>query len=484
MQRTPTPVVALGLLVAVVAVVGWWGALALGPGAGPDAPEHIRFAEYYEATGHLPSKAQNYEYASPPAFAVGAVYLQRAARSLSLPDGAPLPFLRATLARLGLLALLLAAGAVLAARAVSPRARLVAATVAGSAVVLALLAALAHARAVPWSSGQLISLASACGLVVLTWAIARRLFAGDLLPLAAAAFVAALPIVLREAVVFHPELLFAVLVAGAVLVFVHAADSGFPPGLAVAAGVLVGAAALTRQTAAIVAVALGAAALLLGRRRAVRFVAVAAASLAVVAGPWWIYQASRFGNPIQSNLNRPGYMLPNGEPRPFYVSFPVRDLVLHPYRRRFANELLPKFHADLWSDWYGVDRGFWAAPTSADRVLASTQSVLGLGGDALVLLGLAFAGIPALGRRPAASTLTVLFALSWVGFVVTLVRFPQASGDPIKASYLLFLAPAAAIFAVGAAARLWGRGHAWRAALLALAVLYAVSYAAVLATTY
>lgn len=485
MQRTPTPVVALGLLVAVVAVVGWWGALALGPGAGPDAPEHIRFAAYYDATGHLPSKAQNYEYASPPAFAVGAVYLQRAARFLSLPDGAPLPFLPAVLARLGLLAILAAAGAVLAARRASERARVVAAAAAAGGVVLALVAALAHARAVPWSSGQLISLASACGLVVLTWATARRLFAGDVLPLAAAAFVSALPIVLREAVVFHPELLFAVFVAGAVLAFVRAADSGFPPGLAVAAGVLVGAAALTRQTAAIVAVALGAAALLLGRLRAVGFVAVAAAFLAIVAGPWWIYQASRFGNPIQSNLDRPGYMLPHGEPRTFYVSFPLRDLVLHPYRDRFTNELLPKFHADLWSDWYGADRGFWESPTGADRALASSQSVLGLGGDALVLFGLALVGIPALARRrPSAAALTVLFVLSWVGFVVTLVRFPQASGDPIKASYLLFVVPAAAIFAVAAAARLWRRGRASRVALVAVATLYAISYAAVLATTY
>ncbi|MGN6799761.1 MAG: hypothetical protein ACTHKS_16590 [Gaiellaceae bacterium] len=485
MQRMPTHVVALGVLVAVVAVVGWCGALALGPAAGPDAPEHIRFAQYYDETGHLPPKDQNYEYASPPAFAVAAVYLQRAARFLSIPDGAPLPFVPSLLSRLAFLAVLATAGAVLAARRVSPRARVAAAGAAAVALVLALVAALAHARAVPWSSGQLISLASACGLVVLTWAIARQLFAGTALPLVAAAFVAALPIVLREAVVFHPELLFAVLVAGAVFVLVRAAESGFPPGTAVAVGALVGAAALTRQTAAIVAVAIGAAAQQAGRRPAIPFLAVAAVSLAVLAGPWWIYQASRFGNPIQSNLDRPGYMLPHGEPRTFYVSFPLSDLVLHPYRDRFTNELLPKFHADLWSDWYGVDRGFWKAPSPADRALASTQSVLGFGGDALVLLGLAFVGIPALERRrPAGSTLTVLFALSWIGFVVTLIRFPQASGDPIKASYLMFVVPAAAIFAVAAAERVWLRGRAWRAALLAVAAVYVVSYAAVLATTY
>jgi hypothetical protein len=483
-QRLPTHVVALGLIVSVVAVAGWWGALALGPAAGPDAAEHIRFAEYFDATGHLPPKSENYEYASPPAFAVSAVYLQRAARFLSLPDGAPLPFLPVALTRLGLLAVLGAAGWLLTSRGASARARLAAAAVAALAGALALVAALAHARAVPWSSGQLLSIASACALVVVTWALARRFLGGGVLPLLAAALVAALPIVLREAVVFHPELLFALLVGCAVVAVVRAIDTGFPDGWALAAGALVGAAALTRQTAAIVAVALGAAALLVGRRRAVRFLVVAGLTLIVVAGPWWGYQASRFGNPIQSNLDRPGYMLGNGEPRTFYVSFPLRDLVLHPYRDRFANELLPKFHADLWSDWYGVDRNYWESPTRTDRLLASTQSVLGLGGDALVLLGLLLVGMPALARSRPSSVLVLLFVLAWIGFVVTLIRFPQSGGDPIKASYLLFAAPAAAVFAVAAGAWLWRRAAGWRLGLVACGCLYAISYAAVLATTY
>ena len=83
-QRLPTPVAALGLVIAAVAVVGWWGAIAVGPAAGPDAAEHIRYAEYLDATGHLPPKSANYEYSSPPAYQFAAVYLQRAARTLSI----------------------------------------------------------------------------------------------------------------------------------------------------------------------------------------------------------------------------------------------------------------------------------------------------------------------------------------------------------------------------------------------------------------
>jgi Dolichyl-phosphate-mannose-protein mannosyltransferase len=485
-QRVAPHVVALGLLVAAVAAVCWWGALAVGPAAAPDAAEHIRYAAYYDATGSLPAERDNYEYASPPGYAVSSVYVQRAARALAIPDGAPVPFLPPALARLGWLALLAAAGAVLASARAAPRARAAAAAGGGVLVALALVAAFAHAAAEPWSSGQLISICGACGLVAVAWGIAHTLFPRRRwLPLAVAAVTAALPVVVREGVVFHPELPFAFLVAAAVLVFVRAAQDGFGLRHAVGVGVLLGVAAVTRQTAAVVAVTLGVAALLLGRRAALRFVVVAAVALAVVAGPWWGYQAARFGNPLQANLDRPGYMLPHGEPASFYVSFPLRDLALHPYRDAFANQLLPKFHADLWSDWYGVDRHYWSAPSHLDRVLASSQSVLGLPFDVIVTVGLLWFGVPALRRRePVLATLTLLTVVSWVAFVATLVRYPQAGGDPIKASYLLFLAPAAALYAVASGERLWSRGNGWRVAVAGWTALYVLSFAGILVTTY
>jgi hypothetical protein len=484
-QRVPGHVVALGLVAAAIASIAWWGGIAVGPAAAPDAAEHIRYAAYFDRTGHLPPKSVNYEYSSPPAYALSAVYLQRLAKDLHVPDGAPLRVLPTPVRRLGWLALLAAVGAALASRTLSPRRRAGAACLAAALVFAAVVAALARARAVPWSSGQLISLVSACTLVVVTGALARRVAPSR--AVAAAVAVVAMPVVLREAVVFHPELPFAAVVALALLAFVRGAEAGWGSRYAVLVGGLVGVAALTRQTAAVVALALGAAALLAGRREAVRFVAVAAVAVAVIAGPWWGYQASRFGNPIQSNLDRPGYLLPHGEPRSFYVSFPVRDLALHPYRNAFRNELLPKFHADLWSDWYGVDRNYWEKPSVADRVLASSQSLLGFGGDALVIAGLVVFGVPALrrarGAQPLVLALVLLTALAWLAFVVTLVRYPQTSGDPIKSSYLLFIAPAAAIFGVAYGDRLW-RDWRGRAGLTLWSFLYAASFAAVLVTTY
>jgi hypothetical protein len=494
-QPVPRHIAALGLVVAAVAVAGWWGAIAVGPAAGPDAAEHMRYAAYFDRTGHLPPKRVNYEYSSPPAYQLAAVYLQRAARRLPVGHGAVLPFLPAPLRRLGWLALLAAAVAVLASRSASPRTRSAAVALAAVLLAVGVVAALARARHVPWASGQLISILSACGLVVVTWALACELRPGRrLLPLLAAGAVAVIPVVLREGIVFHPELPFALVVGLGLLVFLRGAAAGWAIRHGAAVGALVGVAALTRQTAAIVAVALGLAALLLGRRGALRFLVAAAVALLVVAGPWWGYQASRFGNPIQSNLDRPGYMLPDGQPRSFFVSLPVHDLVVHPYRDAFANELLPKFHADLWSDWYGVDRGFWAAPSRADRVVASTQSVLGLGADALVLAALALLALPALARclrrgtQEPGDAVLVTFALlalaAWSAFVATLVHYPQAGGDPIKASYLAFLAPVAAILGVAYGERLWRRAPAWRFALAAWAALYLISYAGVLATTY
>jgi hypothetical protein len=494
-QRLPTPVAALGLVIAAVAVVGWWGGVAVGPAAGPDAAEHIRYAAYLDATGHLPPKSENYEYASPPGYQFAAVYLQRAARRLSLGGGSVVPFVPAPVRRVAWLVLLAVAAAVLASRSASRRARALAAAGAAGLLAAAVVAALARAGSVAWSSGQLISLCSACGLVAVTWALARRVLPGRrYLPLLAGGATAALPIVLREGVIFHPELPFAFLIAAALLVFVQGAGAGWSVPHGVGVGALVGAAALTRQSAAIVAVVLGAAALLLGRHAALRFLTAAAVALLLVAGPWWVYQASRFGNPVQANLDRPGYMLANGQPLSFYVSFPAHDLIVHPYRNSFANQLLPKLHADLWSDWYGVDRDYWSAPSRVDRVLASSQSILGLAADALVLAGLALLGLPALlrvARRrerlagdAVLATLALLSVTAWIAFVFTLVRYPQAGGDPIKVGYLLFLAPAVAIFGVSYGDRLWRRSRWWRAVLVAWSLLYAISYAGVLVTTY
>ena len=117
--------------------------------------------------------------------------------------------------------------------------------------------------------------------------------------------------------------------------------------------------------------------------------------------------------------------------------------------------------------------------------------MLGLGADLLVLGGLAAFGLPALvrilRRRPETApeaglaVLALLFCAGWVAYVTMLVRFPQRDADPNSPHYLLFLAPAAAILGLAAAASLWRHGGWRRAAVGVWSAAYAVSWTLVLA---
>src|SRR5206468_1152890 len=127
------------------------------------------------------------------------------------------------------------------------------------------------------------------------------------------------------------------------------------------------------------------------------------------------------------------------------------------------------------SDWSGV--GSFGDPKGQQaKSLASTQSVLGFGGDLLVLGGLAFLGVPALirslRRRPepgveaALAALSLFFLASWLAFLTMLLRFPQRDADPNSPHYLLFLAPVSAVLGLAAAQALWRRGGWRRASVL------------------
>jgi 4-amino-4-deoxy-L-arabinose transferase-like glycosyltransferase len=323
-----------------------------------------------------------------------------------------------------------------------------------------------------WRAGQALSSIFAAGLVVVTWLLARELWPRHPgLWAAAAALTAGFPIAVRMGTMFHPEALNALLLALATLLVVRAAARDWPVAYGVASGVALGLAAVTRESAVAVAAGVAVGLAVTRDRRALRFGAVSFAALALVAGPWWGYQAARFGSPFYTDLVLTERQALESQPREFYVSAPVADLVVHPYRPAFAGELWPKFHADLWSDWFGAQHGFWSeAPDAATRVFLSSQSVLGLFFSVVALAGLWF-----LRRQP---VLLAIVGVTWIGFVVQNIRFPQADGDPIQARYLLFLAPIFALAAVEAGRRLP------RPLVLLWGGLYAVSYAGFLATSW
>jgi hypothetical protein len=453
----------------------------LGHNGAIDAGEHNRYAQYLGTHWRLPSKAVNYEYASPPLFQATAV---GAEKLVGIIPAAAVE-LRSDMLTRGLWLLLVTAGACMMTAARRP-VRLLGAAALALGLLWGLDEAVSLSKSEPWTAGQLIAVACGAGLVVATGLIARELWPGNTRrALAAGAFVAAYPVVYRMSIVFHPEVPFGLLCGIAMLLLLRGARLGWPARLGWWLGAACGAAALTRQPGALVVLCLLAAALRVGGQTARGFVLRAALVIAVTAGPWWLYASYRWHNPLQSNLLlAPAAMLPR-QPASFFVSAPLRTLVLHPYREDFANQLLPKLHADLWSDWYGAVHP-WTASSRVDRVTASSQSVLGFVGDALALGGLSVLALPAAlrvaFRRSRASVDLGLGVLALVAlaasavYVATLIRFPQRGGDPIKSSYLLFTAPCWAIFSVAAWAAVRSRWRGLNALLVAVAVLYLGSY--------
>jgi hypothetical protein len=470
--------IALGLFL----LVGWEGTTTVGRGGADDAGEHVAYAEYLDLHGRIPPRAVNYEYSSPPLFAGVAVAAERVVRNVpSVALEAPWN----TITRALWLALVV--GGALALTAASRNVRIGGAAALGLAALWGLDEALSLGRSEPWTAGRLIALACGAGLIAVSGLIGREIWPDrPRRALAMAAVVAAYPVVYRMSILFHPEMPFALLVALAVLAFLRASRQGWPARKGWWLGAALAAAALTRQPAVLVIGVLAVSVLVLGGRRAGPYLLRAAILVVLIAGPWWGYATWRWSNPLQSNLEPRSSLMLDHQPRSFYVSFPVRALVVHPFRGDFTNELLPKLHAELWSDWFNVIHGpreKWGV----ERATASSQSVLGFAGDLLALGGLFALALPAAyrvaRRRSRTPTdvglglLATLAVASFVTFVAELIRFPQQYGDPIKSSYLLFTAPCWAAFTVAAFAALLRR-RVIGAALVVLACLYVASYAA------
>jgi Dolichyl-phosphate-mannose-protein mannosyltransferase/Domain of unknown function DUF11 len=492
MPRLDRRVVLVALAIAAFALFAWQGITTAGRSGPLDAGEYLVNARYLDANGWLPPAAVSYEYSAPPLFEALAVAAERVVGRLpSLP--LELPWNLAT----RLLWLAVVVGSVLCLTAASRRTRWAGVAGLSLGALWGLDEAIRLGRSEPWSSGQLLSLGAALGLVAVSGLIAREIWPGH--PgraLATAGFVLAYPVVLRLGALFHPETTMAFLSALVVWVVIRAERREWPLRLGIAAGILCGLDLLARQSAIVVFACALATALWVGRRRALAFSLATVGGVVLVAGPWLGYAAYTWGNPLQGNLQRPNGsgMLSGGEPLSFYTStFPLRALVVHPYREAFVNQLLPQMHADLWSDWFGAFHGgAWQFPTHLDRITASSQSVLGLVGDALALGGLVAFGVPmlirVLRRRQEGppgigyAFLALLVLVGFAAFVAQIVRYPQVGGKEIKASYLMFAAPAFAVFSVAAWVALAQRRRRLGVALGVVAALYVVSYPVSLAS--
>ncbi len=489
--RLGRPALVLLAGLAVFALLGWEGVSTVGRLGAIDSAEYLVNAQYLDAHGTFAPAYVSYEYSAPPLYEVLAVGLERFVRhapALQLE----LPWNTAT--RLVWLLAFFGSAGCLASR--GRRVRLLGVAGIGVAALWGIDEAISLGKVQTWAAGQLLALGAGIGLIVVSALISRELWPGHPVRwLATAAFAAAYPVVLQLSVLFHPETTSALLAALATLVTITSSRRAWPLRLGVAAGLLCGLGLLTRQSAVVLVACVLIVPLLASGRRAGRFVAAAAAVTLLVSGPWLGYAAYTWGNPLQGNLQRPGDMIAGGEPLSFYASFPIVSLVAHPYRPYLANELLPQLHADLWSDWFGVFRANgWSSPSAVSRATASSMSALGLIGDALALGGLAAFGVPAFARvvrRRADAGADVAFAFlallavtAFAGLALQIVRYPQIGGVEIKTSYLLFTAPAWAVFSVAAWLTLARRHRLLRTGLAVAAGLYAISYATSLGATF
>jgi hypothetical protein len=368
-------------LVAALALIAGWNAYKYPSGAGYDVRQHREYADLLIHDGKIPGPETRSEYYTPPLFYA-------------------------------------LAGA---------------ATVVGEHV---------HTGD-PHKLGQVLNWLVLVTTAGVLWLLARELFPGrPWLQLSALAFFCFLPVVLRVGAMFHPEPLSMLLSAAALLL--AARMLGRPDlrwQLAVATGVVLGLGQLVRAfslwTFAAVVLAFVVA-------RAWRPLALVVVATAIVASPWYIRQAVKYGDPI---FDRPTKEEAIWERRPadFYIGLGLPEVFTDPIRPNFRNEAIPTTYSEVWGDYFGVWRGH-REPQSFIGLLPTLLAVAG----SIVLLVRSR-------RAPARLGVAVLPALGLLGYLYFTVSYPTPDGDVLKASYMLTTAPAWALAFGYAVDRLPGR---------------------------
>src|SRR5438105_1700956 len=209
-----------------------------------DNLEFERYAQTLDANGRLPGPTENYEFSLPPGMPALAVGLERAARWAGPHDLRPLRSVRRPWRTVVWLAIVFAAGWLLA---VPDRrwGRPAGLALAAVATVVAALDVVSAATSVAWVPGLLPQIASVIGLLIVAALLARELWPERRWAPPLAAFSAALfPVVFRIGLVFHPDPVFSLLVCVALLVCIRAARRGWRVGAGIAAAALLALAAL------------------------------------------------------------------------------------------------------------------------------------------------------------------------------------------------------------------------------------------------
>ena len=391
---------AAAALIAALALVAGWNAYKYPSGSGYDVREHQEYADLLIHHGEIPGAGKRSEYYTPPGFYALAGVATLIGEHVHSGDPHKLAQV------LNSLVLLLTAGVL--------------------------------------------------------WLLARERFPGRVwTQLSALAFFCFLPVVLRVGAMFHPEPLSMLLTAVALLLaarMLRGRDYRWQ--LAVATGVALGLGQLVRAfslwTFAAVVIAFAVA-------RAWRPLVVVVLAAGIVAAPWYIRQAIKYGDPVFDRPTR-HEALWDRRPARFYVGLGLPEVFTDPFRPNFLNEAIPTTYSEVWGDYFGVWRG--------DREL---QSFLGLL-PALLAAGGWLLFLARSLRSPPRLAVALLPGLGLLGYLYFTVSYPTPDGDVLKASYMLTTAPAWALAFGYALDRLPGRLRLAAAAVLAASALAALPF--------
>ena len=391
---------AAAALIAALALVAGWNAYKYPSGAGYDVRQHQEYADLLIHHGEIPGAGTRSEYYTPPGFyALAGV-----------------------------------------------------ATLIGEHV---------HAGD-PHKLGQVLNWLVLLATAGVLWLLARELFPGRLwVQLGALAFFCFLPVVLRVGAMFHPEPLSMLLTAVALLLAARLlVQPGYSWQLAVATGVALGLGQLVRAfslwTFAAVVVALAVA-------RAWRPLVVVVLATVVVASPWYIRQAIKYGDPV---FDRPTRNEPIWDRRParFYVGLGLPQVFSDPIRPHFLNEAIPTTYSDVWGDYFDV----WRGNRERQSFVGLLPTLLAVAGWLLLLARSV--------RAPPRLAVALLPGLGLLGYLYFTVSYPTPDGDVLKASYMLTTAPAWALGFGYALDRLPGRLRSVVAGVLAASALVALPF--------
>jgi hypothetical protein len=391
---------AAAALIAALALVAGWNAYKYPSGAGYDVTQHREYADLLIHHGEIPGAGTRSEYYTPPGFYA----------------------------------------------------------LAGAATVLG-----EHVHpGDPHKLGQVLNWLVLLATAGVLWALARELFPGrPWVQLGALAYFCFLPVVLRVGAMFHPEPLSMLLTAVALLLaarMLRRRDYRWQ--LAVATGVALGLGQLVRAfslwTFAAVVIALAVA-------RAWRPLVVVVVATAVVASPWYIRQAVKYGNPVFDRPT-PHNSIWDRRPASFYVGLGLPKVFTDPFRPSFRNKAIPTTYSEVWGDYFGV----WRGSRERQSLLGLLPTLLAVGGWLLLLVRSL--------RAPPRLAVALLPGLGLLGYLYFTVSYPTPDGDVLKASYMLTTAPAWALAFGYALDRLPGRIRLVVAGVLAASALAALPF--------